>query len=72
MCTVLVINKGEKEIETPSQFKEHFGFLPLIDEHYNDLVMDGCLCQCDLEKTLEQKGIKYENDFGDIYVNDNF
>ena len=28
MCNIVVINKGEKEIETPRQFLEYFGFMP--------------------------------------------
>ena len=31
MCFLVLANRGQKEIESPRQFLEHFGFLPDID-----------------------------------------
>ena len=41
MCNIVVINRGEKEIETPRQFEEHFGFLPDKDINYNSYGNNG-------------------------------
>lgn len=69
MCVVVVINRGEKEIETPEQFKEHFGFEPIIDE---SLKTDGwdkcCLCNCHIAKTLHSNKIEFKISQGDYYV----
>lgn len=67
MCDIIVINRGEKEIETPRQFQEHFGFLPEKSIHYNSMDIDCCLCQCDIEKTFMAKNIPFKKD-GDFYV----
>ena len=68
MCNIVVINRGEKEIETPRQFEEHFGFSPDKDIHYNTIEMDCCLCQCDIDKTFKENNIEYKKDCGDWYV----
>jgi len=68
MCNIIVINKGEKEIETPLQFLEHFGFIPELEFGYVKIEWDYCLCQCDLEKSLNQKNISFKKDCGDIYI----
>ena len=68
MCYIVVINKGEKEIETPRQFVEHFGFMPDNEIDYPNIQMDDCLCQCDVEKALKQNNIPFKKDWGDIYV----
>jgi len=68
MCNIIVINKGEKEIETPRQFLEHFGFEAPKEEYYRAVDMDCCLCNCDLEKTLNEHKIPFKKDCGDIYV----
>ena len=67
MCNIIVINKGEKEIETPRQFLEHFGFMAEKETYYNEIEMDSCLCQCDIEKSLKNK-IPFKKDCGDFYV----
>lgn len=41
MCFTVVINNGEKEIETPRQFEEYFGYLPIIEKHFKDFEWDG-------------------------------
>jgi hypothetical protein len=60
MCGILVINKGEKEITTPRQFLQHFGFTAPIENGYNTIEPDACLCQVDIETAL--------TNCGDIYV----
>lgn len=66
MCNIVVINRGEKEIGTPREFIEHFGFAP--DEDMKQINIDECLCNCDIEKTLTNHKIEFKNDWGDIYV----
>lgn len=68
MCNIVVINKGEKEIETPRQFKDHFGFDAPKDEWYEKVNPDQCLCQVDVEKALTEHGIPFKTDCGDYYV----
>lgn len=68
MCYIVIINKGEKEIETPRQFKEHFGFEAPKEEYYSTIEMDYCLCQVDVEKALKENNILFEKDCGDFYV----
>lgn len=68
MCNVVIINKGEKEIETPKQFFEHFGFEAPIEDGYNSIDIDSCLCQVDAEKALLDNNIPFKKDWGDIYV----
>lgn len=68
MCNIVVINRGEKEIETPRQFLEHFGFEAPKEEHYRTVDMDCCLCQVDIEKALTEHNIPFKTDCGDFYV----
>lgn len=68
MCGIVVINRGEKEIETPRQFEQHFGFMPEKDFGFNDIQIDACLCQCDLETTFKKNNIEFKTDWGDFYV----
>ena len=68
MCNIVVINRGEKEIETPRQFLEHFGFEAPKEECYRSVDMDSCLCQVDVEKALTLNNISFEIDCGDFYV----
>lgn len=68
MCNIVVINKGEKEIETPRQFLEHFGFMPDKEIYYKSIGMDECLCSCDIEKSFKDNSISFKIDFGDYYV----
>ena len=68
MCNIVVINKGEKEIETPRQFLEHFHFMPDKEIYYKSIGMDECLCSCDIEKALKDNKIEFKKDCGDIYV----
>ena len=69
MCQKVIINRGEKEIESPRQFEQHFGFLPDKEIHYDSIDMDCCLCSCDIDATFKEKRIEYGTcAFGDYYV----
>lgn len=68
MCAIVIINRGEKEIETPRQFFEHFGFEAPSYSLSKNVEMDACLCQVDIEKALAEKNIPFKKDLGDIYV----
>ena len=70
MCGIVIINRGEKEIGTPKEFKEHFGFEAPKEEDYNTVDMNSCLCQVDVEKGLTDNNIQFKKDCGDIYVCD--
>lgn len=71
MCNIVVINGGEKEIETPRQFLEYFGFEAPKEEYYQSVDMDCCLCQVDIEKALIEHNIPFETNCGDFYVINN-
>ena len=68
MCNIIVINRGEKEIETPRQFLEHFSFEAPKEDCYNSVNMDACLCQVDIEKAFTEHNILFKTDCGDFYV----
>jgi hypothetical protein len=68
MCSIIVINKGEKEIVTPRQFLEHFGFMPELEIGHKKIDLDYCLCQIDIEKALIENYIPFKKDCGDIYI----
>jgi hypothetical protein len=61
MCRIIIINNGEKEIQTPRQFHEHFGFMPMADDDlpYTVREMDYCLCNTDVERTFEHHKIEF-------------
>jgi len=69
MCQTVVINRGEKELGTPRQFLEHFGFMPtLLKDSYPVMLMDSCLCQADLDETFKKNDIPFKTDCMDYYV----
>jgi hypothetical protein len=68
MCTIVVINRGEKEIGTPREFLEHFKVMPDFEMYFNKVDMDACLCQCDLDTTFVCNEIAYKIIDGDYYV----
>jgi len=76
MCRMVVINRGEKEINTPREFKEHFGFLPKKNELYalnenevfSESELDECLCSADLVKTLRENKVNFRTYLGDVYI----
>jgi hypothetical protein len=63
-----VINNGEKEIETPRQFLEHFGFEAPMESCYSSVDLDSCLCQVNIDIALTDHYIPYKKDCGDYYV----
>lgn len=71
MCQVVYTQSG-KEIETPREFKEFFGFEADMDKHYKTVDPDSCLCQCDLDLTFKNHNIPYIIEAGDYCVNDNY
>lgn len=68
MCQIIVVNKGEKEIDTPKKFRLHFGYLPVRHSSYPAMDVNLCLCQCDIDKTFQAKKIEYKTHIGDYYV----
>lgn len=62
MCKIIEIKDSGAEIRTPRELLDE---TPEIDElicaeGYTMLDMDSCLCQIDVEKTLNNAGIKFE------------
>ena len=68
MCCTIVINKGEKTIETPGEFVAHFGFEAPIEWCYRNVDMDSCLCQVDVKKALTEHDIQFREDCMNFYV----
>lgn len=70
MCVVIVINRGEKEITTPEEFKVHFGFEPAIEEELKKMAgwEKCCLCGCDIDSSLQENKIEYKKADGDYYI----
>lgn len=64
---MVFINRGEKEIDSAQEFKQHFGFSSAPDDKDLD-EMDSCLCNMDLEKIFKDNKIEYKTDGGDYYV----
>lgn len=60
MCYVVVVDRGEKELETPKEVKEHFGIELSPYWCYNEVYEDACLCQLDLEKMFDENNIPYK------------
>jgi hypothetical protein len=62
MCKKININKGVFTIETPSDFYQVFKRHPIINEEKGYRVLDKnkCLCQCDIEKTLNEMSIEFK------------
>ena len=76
MCKSVVINRGEKEITTPREFKNHFGYLPTKhdfyaleeNEQFSEQELDSCLCFADIVSTLRLNEVQFKNYLGNIYV----
>jgi hypothetical protein len=62
MCQIIVINKGEKELDTPRKVQDHFGFDLKKHWSYDEIDLDSCLCQLDIEAIFKDNNIafKYE------------
>jgi hypothetical protein len=65
MCDVIVINCGEKIIETVQEFTDHFDFEIPQDENID---LNDCLCHVNIEEYFTQNGVNYYMDLGDYYV----
>ncbi len=73
MCYKIIVDKGMVEIETPRDFMNHFGFMPITEKHYKGLNMDACLCQVDIKRSLDAHNIPHVFEYGksgDAYVGD--
>lgn len=76
MCYKVIINRGDKEINTPREFEAHFGFVPVKhevfsltdNEPFSEAEKDECLCSANLVKSLRDKNIQFKSQWGDIYV----
>lgn len=68
MCRKVVVNRGEKEIETPREFLAHFGFLP--ENGDIEIELDLCLCGFDIEAILNERGIPFKDIHDDLFVGD--
>jgi len=63
MCQTVLFAKSGIECETVKELKEALPFLELIkNKMYKEILNDACLCQIDLDKTLDKAGIKWECD----------
>jgi hypothetical protein len=68
MCNIILINGGEKQIQTPIEFLEHFGFMPEIFKEYANIDMNSCLCQVDIETSFIENNIFFKKECGVFYV----
>ena len=68
MCVKVIINLGEKELETPRQFKRHFGFSCSPQDNVDASLEDLCLCGWHIEEALQINKIPFKSDGDDIYV----
>lgn len=69
MCVIIVIDRGEKEIETPDQFHEHFKFELTAPEGVLDKEWKGeCLCPFPIGAILKEHRIDFKTVSGDYYV----
>lgn len=69
MCNIVIVNKGENDLESVQDFKKHFSSIShadLVDESVDD---DCCLCQIDVSAIFKENNISYKQDgLGDFYV----
>ena len=70
MCYRII--HGGVDIETPRQFRDHFGFDPTTDPSYGDVMPDACLCQVNVEEDFKRLGIPFVQDCGDYVVPESF
>lgn len=67
MCEIIVVNRGEKELETPREVHEHFN-IPLKKYWcYKDVDLDCCLCQLDLDAMFIENNIPFKKERGSWY-----
>lgn len=65
MCKIIEIKDRGVEIRTPGELLEEIPevYELICAEGYTSLEVDSCLCQIDVEKTLNNSGIKFEETF---------
>lgn len=81
MCMSIYILENKKivnEVTTPLGFKQLIGILPLsypdditsLEDKFNPMYQNYCLCYSDIERTLDLVGVKYSFDEcgEDIYI----
>ena len=75
MCQIIVINRGEKQIETPKQLIEHFNLSENQIKKHLDLIEkediekdDCCICDIDLDLLFADLEVKYVEIDGDYYL----
>ena len=70
MCQV--IYKGNKEINTIDDLKEEYPEVKLVLAYgHNEAIGCCCLCQIDVEETLEENKIPYtKDDCMEYYINE--
>ena len=68
MC--VLIYDGDVEIQSPKQLEDHFPQITKMipAEGYDNIIPESCLCQVDIENTLDSAGIKYIEDCGDYII----
>ena len=68
MCSIIVINRGEKEIESIDDFMNHFDCekLPWLEKISDK--KDTCLCAIDVRNYLESQDCSFKTHFGDYYI----
>lgn len=69
MCETVVINRGEKELQTVRQFEEHFNTkIEIPNNAYDVIDKDCCLCQIDVAQELTKLNVAFKYDHMDYYV----
>ena len=68
MC--VLIYDGDVEIQSPKQLEDHFPQITKMipAEGYDNIIPESCLCQVDIENTLDSAGIKYIEDCRDYII----
>lgn len=66
----VIIQEGDVEIQSPKQLEDHFPQITKMipAEGYDNIIPESCLCQVDIENTLDSAGIKYIEDCGDYII----
>ncbi len=61
MCAIIL--KEEKEISSPKELKDIYPDIEIVLANgYEEIMEDYCLCQVDIDLTLDKAKIKYEYD----------
>ena len=69
MCQTVVVDEGGVECQTPRELLKALPGLVLVKHNScNNINMDECLCQVDLESTFARANLAWEHDGGWIRV----